>query len=92
MNINDKIIQALALFKDATFIEVTPIAYKKIRQDTLKQLEAAEIEVIIKTGVKDFCIYTYKKDCFAYRDKVCDALNEINCVGCKFYKNKKLFS
>ena len=33
-------------------------------------------------------IYTHKLDCFAYKNKQCDALIEIDCVDCSFYKPK----
>lgn len=91
MNVNDKIMQTLELFKNATLIEVTPLAYRKIREDILSQIEKRNIKLVITEKVKEYKVYTHKIDCFAYKDKVCDALKEIDCVGCKFYKNKKVF-
>ncbi len=37
----------------------------------------------------------YKKDCFAYKEKdgkkICTALKNISCNGCKFYKTKDYY-
>lgn len=80
MNINDKIIQVLDLSEHVTVIEVTPIAYEKIKQDTLDMLENRGVQLRVRKGIKEFTMYTHKTDCFAYRSYYCDALNEIDCV------------
>ncbi len=40
-------------------------------------------------------IQMYKKDCFVYKEKdgkkICTALNNISCNGCKFYKTKDYY-
>lgn len=91
MNINDKIRQVLDLSEYITVIDVTPIAYEKITQDTLDMLEKRGVQLRIRKGIKEFCMYTHKTDCFAYKTYKCDALNELDCVGCSFYKPKESF-
>ena len=80
MNINDKITQVLDLSEHVTLIEVTPEAYEKIEQDTFDMLENRGVQLRVNKSVKEFTMYTYKLDCFAYRPYYCDALNEIDCV------------
>lgn len=87
MNINDKIIQIINIYEDPTMIEITPIAYKKVREDILEQLEEKNIKVNVTENVKEFKVYNYKVDCFAYQDKQCSALTEIDCRNCSFYRN-----
>lgn len=88
MTINNRIEQVVDLNKNVTMIETNPTTYRKIKQDILDYLESKHITVEVNNKAKDLSFYTYKTDCFAYDDKNCTALENIDCVNCKFYNNK----
>ena len=87
MTISERIMQVTNLNKNITMIEVNPTSFRKIKQDTLDYLKQKGIKVEIEEGANDLSFYTYKPDCFAYKNKQCMALTEINCANCSFYKN-----
>lgn len=86
MTISNRIEQVVNLNKNVTMIETNPTAYRKIKQDTLDYLESKHITIEVHNGAKDLSFYTYKTDCFAYNNKQCKALTDINCANCKFYR------
>lgn len=88
MTINQRILQAIDLNKNIKLIEVSKIAMREITLEVLDKLQEKGIELEAIDTLKDLQCYTYKTDCFAYRDKQCSALTDIDCVGCRFYKHK----
>ena len=92
MTISNRIEQVVDLNKNITMIETNPTSYRKIRQDTLDYLESKNINVEVHNGVKDLSFYTYKTDCFAYKNKQCTALTDIDCANCRFYKNRENYN
>lgn len=89
MTINQRILQAIDLNKNIKFIEVSKIAMREITIETLDKLQEKGIEIEAVDTLKDLQCYTYKTDCFAYRNKNCSVLTDIDCVNCRFYKNKE---
>lgn len=88
MTINQRILQGVDLNKNIKLIEVSKIAMREITIETLDKLQAKGIELEAVDTLKDLQCYTYKTDCFAYHNKQCGALADIDCVNCRFYKNK----
>ena len=88
MTINKRILQAIKLNKDIKLIEVSKIAIQEITIETLDKLQESNIDLEVVDGLKDLQCYTYKTDCFAYHNKNCSALKDIDCVNCRFYKHK----
>lgn len=88
MTINQRILQAIDLNKNIKFIEVSKMAMREITVETLDKLQEKSIELEAVDTLKDLQCYTYKTDCFAYHNKNCSALRDIDCVNCKFYKHK----
>ena len=88
MTISNRIRQVVDLNKNITMIETNPVTYRKIKLETLDYIERQGITVEVRNGAKELTFYTYKKDCFYYKEKECIALTEINCENCKFYKHK----
>ena len=87
MNTIDKIkkrIKTLNLVKDEPIkeVEVTREEFMQI-PDKIKSIDGVKIVVVDKLGDKT------KKDCFAYKDKKCSALNDLCCKNreCRFYRN-----
>lgn len=89
MTINQRILQAIDLNKNIKLIEVSKIAMREITLEVLDKLQEKGIELEAIDTLKDLQCYTYKTDCFAYRNKNCSALTDIDCVNCRFYKNKE---
>ena len=89
MTINQRILQAINLNKDIKLIEVSKIAMQEITVETLDKLQEKNIELQTVDSLKPLQVYTYKTDCFAYNNKQCTALREIDCAKCKFYRNKR---
>lgn len=89
MTINQRILQGVDLNKNIKLIEVSKIAMREITIETLDKLQAKGIELEAVDTLKDLQCYTYKTDCFAYCNKNCSALTDIDCVNCRFYKNKE---
>ena len=92
MTIDNRIRQVIDLNKNITMIETNPIAYRKIKLETLDYLKENGITVEVRNGANELTFYTYKTDCFAYNNKQCTALTDIDCVDCKFYINKDDFN
>lgn len=88
-DINKRILQAIELNKNITLIEISKIAIRDIRVEVLEKLQEKKIDLQIVDDLKPLQMYTYKTDCFAYKDKQCTALVDIDCVNCRFYKNKE---
>lgn len=88
MTINQRILQAIDLNKNIKLIEVSKIAIQEITVETLDKLQEQNIDLEVVDTFKDLQCYTHKTDCFAYHNKQCSALTDINCVNCKFYKHK----
>lgn len=88
-DINKRILQAIELNKNITLIEISKIAIRDIRVEVLEKLQEKNIELQTVDSLKPLQVYTYRIDCFAYNNKQCTALREIDCAKCKFYKNKK---
>ena len=89
MTIDKRILQVIDLNKNITMIETNPISYRKIELETLDYLKEKGITVEVRNGANELTFYTYKSDCFAFNNKQCMALIEIDCTNCKFYKNKE---
>ena len=89
MTINQRILQAIDLNKNIKLIEVSKIAMREITVEVLDKIQEKCIELEVVDTLKDLQCYTYKTDCFAYHNKNCSALRDIDCVNCKFYKNKE---
>ena len=87
-DINKRILQAIETNKNIKLIEVSKIAVRDVRVEVLDKLEEKNIELLITDNLKPLQMYTHKTDCFAYRDKQCSALTDINCENCRFYKHK----
>ena len=87
-DINKRILQAIETNKNIKLIEISKIAIRDVREEVLDKLEEKNIELQITDNLKPLQMYTHKTDCFAYRDKQCSALTDIDCVGCRFYKHK----
>ena len=92
MTIDKRILQVIDLNKNITMIETNPTSYRKIKIETLDYLREKGITVEVKNGAKELEFYTYKSDCFAYNNKQCMALIEIDCANCRFYKDKNDFN
>lgn len=88
-DINKRILQAIDLNKDIKLIEINKIAIRDVTVEVLDKLQEKNIDLQITDNLKPLQMYTHKTDCFAYRDKDCTALTDIDCVNCSFYKNKK---
>lgn len=84
MNINKKVEEMISL--NATLIEITPDLYRDLNEEILELINDRNIKVKVTDKIKSVYMYTYKLDCFAYKNKKCTALVEINCKDCKFYK------
>ncbi len=89
MTIDKRIRQVIDLNKNITMIETNPISYRKIKLETLDYLKERGITVEVRNGANELTFYTYKSDCFAFNNKQCMALIEIDCTNCKFYINKE---
>ena len=87
-DINKRILQAIETNKNIKLIEISKIAIRDVRVEVLDKLEEKNIELQITDNLKPLQMYTHKTDCFAYRDKQCSALTDIDCVDCRFYKHK----
>ena len=92
MTINNRILQILELNKNVTLIEVNKETAREITTEVLDMLEKNNVELQITDNAISLQCYMFKTDCFAYHNKQCSALTDIDCVDCKFYKNKKEIS
>lgn len=88
-DINKRILQAIELNKNIKLIEMSKISMKDITVEVLDKLQEKDIDLQMVDSLKPLQMYTYKTDCFAYKDKQCTALVDIDCVNCRFYKNKE---
>ena len=93
MIINKKIEQMVNL--GATLIEINPIEYRQLTENTLEILKANNVKVDVTDKVKSACFHKYNVDCFAYMksDKTngCFCLKELYCGNekCRFYQERK---
>ena len=88
-DINKRILQAIELNENIKLIEISKIAIRDVTVEVLDKLQENNIELQITDNLKPLQVYTYKTDCFAYRNKQCSALTDMDCVNCRFYKNKE---
>lgn len=87
MSLDKSIINALQLSDNIYRIDITVNNYKKLKESTIQYLKDRNIKVVTSNRTDRYKIYIYKKDCFAFNDEKCEALTEINCTFCKFYRN-----
>lgn len=88
MTINNRILQILELNKNVTLIEVNKFTAREITTGVLDMLEKNNVELQITDNITSLQCYMFKTDCFAYHNKQCSALTDIDCVNCRFYKHK----
>ena len=79
-----KRIKTLNLVKDEPIKEVEVTREEALQiPDKIKSIDGVKLIIVDELGDKS------KKDCFAYKDKKCYALNELYCKKdkCRFYRN-----
>ena len=87
-NINKRITQAIQANSNIKLIEVNLENARNINENTLKLVDEKNVRLDIVHSPIDLRMHEYRTDCFAYHNKQCTALTDINCRNCRFYNNK----
>lgn len=87
MVLDSRLKYSLNLMNNITKIYINTDKYKQIKEDTLDLIKSRNIKIYTTNKVKDYKVVIEQNDCFAYKNGKCLALVEMECKGCKFYKN-----